>query len=167
MKEYYNKAEETQKVLKQHKDGQVWLHSGDIGYITEDGVVYVEGRTKRLIITHQGFNVSPFEIEEIINGIDEVENCCVVAAFDEEHNRGSVPAANIVLKDNQEKSTEEILENIISICNLKLIETHLPKHYILIKELPLTKNGKVDYRTLEKNINSDEEKGYVYKKIMK
>lgn len=167
MKEYYNKDDETQKVLKQHKDGQVWLHSGDIGYITEDGVVYIEGRTKRLIITHQGFNVSPFEIEEIINGIDEVENCCVVATFDDEHNRGSVPAANIVLKDNQEKSEEEILEKIINICNLKLIETHLPRHYILVRELPLTKNGKVDYRTLEESVNSNSEKGYVYKKIMK
>ena len=168
MKEYFENETETSKTLKQHADGQIWLHSGDLGYVTEEGIIYIEGRSKRIIVRHDGLKVSPFEIENVILENENVENCCVVAIPDTEHNRGSIPAANIVLKDNIEQSEEEVLKDIQNLCFSKLIEIHMPQKYILVKELPLTKVGKVDYRALEKQSELTSEKTKkVYKKELK
>ena len=59
MKGYYKMPEETANVLRMHKDGTVWLHSGDLGYISEDGNIYLEGRLKRIIIRHDGIKIPP------------------------------------------------------------------------------------------------------------
>ena len=168
MKEYYNNVEATDEILKEHSDGQMWLHSGDLGYITEDGVLFIEGRSKRIIVRHDGFKVSPFEIEQVILEHGDVKNCCVVGAFDIEHNRGSVPVANIVLKDEITKTEEEILEEIALLCESKIVEIHMPEKYVLVKELPLTKVGKVDYRALEKQYEEgNEPHAKVYKKELR
>ena len=64
MKGYYKMPEETANVLRKHKDGTLWLHSGDLGYISEDGNLYLEGRLKRIIIRHDGIKVSPFSLKK-------------------------------------------------------------------------------------------------------
>ena len=55
---YLNNQEETDNVLKKHKDGKIWLHTGDLGYITPDGIIFFTGRLKRMIVS-SGFNVYP------------------------------------------------------------------------------------------------------------
>lgn len=57
MKGYYNKPDETDIILRRHPDGRIWVHTGDIGYLDEDGFVYLDSRIKRLIIRHDGFKV--------------------------------------------------------------------------------------------------------------
>lgn len=59
MKGYYGKPEETANILRTHEDGTVWAHTGDVGYMDEDGFVYLDSRIKRLIIRHDGFKVFP------------------------------------------------------------------------------------------------------------
>ncbi len=58
---YYRKEEETSKVIKNG-----WLHTGDLGYIDNDGFLYIVGRKKNIIVTPEGKSVSPEEIEEEI-----------------------------------------------------------------------------------------------------
>lgn len=53
----YGKDEETAQILKKHNDGLLWIHSGDMGYIDEDGFLYISGRIKRLIIRSDGFKI--------------------------------------------------------------------------------------------------------------
>ena len=48
---YYNMPEATDEIIKVHSDGQRWIHTGDLGYFTENGVLFVSGRTKRIIMT--------------------------------------------------------------------------------------------------------------------
>ena len=55
---------ENASTLKQHKDGTLWVHTGDMAHVTEDGFVYVDGRIKRIIIREGGFKVFPNLIEE-------------------------------------------------------------------------------------------------------
>lgn len=63
---YYGKQDETSKVLKKHADESIWIHTGDIGYVDEDGFVNVCGRVKRLIIRSDGFKVFPAHIENVV-----------------------------------------------------------------------------------------------------
>lgn len=147
MKEYYCNDNETDKVLKIHS-GKQYLHSGDLGYVTEDGVVYVSGRLKRVIVRHDGFKISPLEIESVIMQNPNVDDCCVVGVFDEEHEFGQIPVVNVVLKNNNDEKV--VVEQLIQSCNEKIVPIHLPKKIVLVKELPLTKAGKVDYRLLTK-----------------
>ena len=146
MKGYFNNESETNATLKQHKDGKVWLHSGDLGHMDENGCVYIDGRMKRIIVCYDGMKISPFEVERAILKCSNVQACCVVGKFDKTHNSGKIPVAYIVLLNPDNNSLEEIK----AICKSELSEKYLPKTYVLIDELPLTQNGKVDYRELEK-----------------
>ena len=149
MKEYYNNLEETKSALRMHHDGQIWLHSGDLGRIDEDGFVYIEGRLKRIIVKHNGLKVSPFEIEKTIMKSEYVTECCAVGVHDEEHGMGFVPVAWVVMSQKSDDENE-VRKHLQALCSNNLTEKYQPKHIHFIKQLPLTPNGKVDYRKLEK-----------------
>ena len=148
MKGYYNNPAETANVLKVHPDGTVWLHSGDLGYITEDGCVYLDGRLKRIIIRHDGIKVSPFAVEETVMKHKDVTACCAVGVFDQEHQMGQVPVVFFTVSEDVE--WDNILNGVKALCDAELAENYRPHNYRIVADLPLTPNGKVDYRTLEK-----------------
>ena len=85
---YYNNKEETENVIRVHKDGKKWIHSGDIGYMDEDGFVFVSGRIKQIIIKFDGHNVLPINLESIINKNDAVAECAVIGIPDPHHAQG-------------------------------------------------------------------------------
>lgn len=70
---YYKNEEETKKVLK---DG--WFHTGDLGYIDEDEFLYISGRNKNMILTKNGENIYPEEIEQILNENDLITEALVI-----------------------------------------------------------------------------------------
>ena len=63
---YYKNPEATAEIIVRHKDGLDWVHSGDIGYMTEDGMLFIVDRIKRMIVRHDGFKVFPSMIEKTI-----------------------------------------------------------------------------------------------------
>jgi len=152
---YYNNQNETSNVLKQHDDGQVWLHTGDIGCIDKDGFIYFRYRLKRIIIT-SGYNVFPNQIEEILSQHPLVDSSCVIGVPDVL--RGTKVKAVIVLKKGVEK-TEETFNSITAFVKNNTSAYAKPREYDFVDSLPKTKLGKVDYRKLESdNVDKDEEK---------
>ena len=151
MQGYYANPEETSSIIKIHSDGNRWLHTGDLGYITEDGVVYVTGRIKRIIMTkgrdEQVTKMFPDRIEKAIYACDSVELCCVIGAPDEK--RINYPKAYVVLKKGQQKETVE--EAILHQCRQNLPEYMVPEEISFLDDLPRTSRGKVDYRALEES----------------
>ncbi len=142
---YINNEEETDKVLIKHYDGDLWLHTGDLGYMDSDGVIHYTSRLKRLIISN-GNNIYPVELEDTISKCKYVDSCVVVGIKDEI--RQEIPKAVIVLKPGTEL-TPEIEQEIKDYCMENITRYAVPKVYEFREALPVTKIGKVDYRALQ------------------
>lgn len=152
MKGYLNNKEETDIVIKVHKDNKRWIHTKDIAYMDEDGHIFFKERIKNIFM-RTGFNVHPTSISEFINTIPFVQNSYVMGF--EHPTEQSVPVAFIVLENNIEKTEEELLSEIENICFNNLEETSVPYEYVFVKELPINAGGKIDGLKLKKESGID------------
>ena len=143
---YRNNEKETNEVLRKHEDGRVWLHTGDIGSIDEDGCIFYRLRLKRLIIS-SGYNVYPQHIEKIIEQHKAVAKCTVIGI--PHPYKVEVAKAYIVLKDNYSES-DEIRYSIREHCRRNLARYSVPAEFEFRKEIPQTLLGKTDFNALKK-----------------
>ena len=153
MKGYYNKPEETAILLRRHPDGRVWAHTGDMGYLDEDGFVYLDSRIKRMIIRHDGFKVFPSMIENVVSRHPAVHQCSVVGCADKDHTQGRLPFVYIVLKADTTAKKKQVIREPERMCAEELPEYVQPVAYKFISSMPMTPVGKVDYRQLEADIS--------------
>lgn len=148
---YYGNRTETDEIIKTHSDGQRWLHSGDIGYITEDGVVFLTGRIKRIIMTKGADGVAtkmfPDRIEKVLNSHPAIQTSCVIGVPDER--RIHYPKAIIELNADYIPN-DALKEEIRAFCVGKLPDYQIPDVIEFVDALPRTERGKIDYRALEK-----------------
>lgn len=152
---YLNNEKKTNNTIKIHSDGQKWLHSGDIGYIDEDGRIFPVDRIDRMIIKGiDGFKIFPQKIEEVISQCSYIKDCVVVGATGP---NGIYPKAYITLKDNYDKKIN-IINEVKKICQQKLTERAIPDEFEIITEVPYTAMGKIDFKKLEQNSNSSSNK---------
>ncbi len=142
----------TKELKKVHEDGTVWIHSKDLGYMDEDGFVYIKGRLSR-VITVGAFKIAASQIEDVIQGHNAVKECVVVAAHDKE--KGEVPMAFIVFNINNIDPCieQDYLREIKELCQHNLKEKASPKYYHFLEDIPYTSNNKQDFRVLEKLAN--------------
>lgn len=143
---YRNNAEETANTLRVHEDGKVWLHTGDMALIDEDGFIHYKLRIKRMMIT-SGFNVYPTQIENVIEELDFVEKCVVVSV--PHPYKKEVAKAYIVLKGNKSKS-EATINEIREHCKKKLMHYSVPYKYEFVDILPKTAYNKIDFMKLQR-----------------
>jgi long-chain acyl-CoA synthetase len=142
MKGYWERPEETEKTLK---DG--WLHTGDVGYMDENGYMYIVDRFKDLIISG-GANIYPRELEETIIQHHCVQEVAVIGVPDEFW--GESVKACIILKPG----TTATAEDIISFCAERMSSYKKPKSVDFLEELPKSNYGKVLKRTLREKFTS-------------
>ena len=119
---YLNNEKETNLVLRKHKDKKIWLHTGDLGYIAPNGIVYFTQRLKRMIVSN-GYNIYPSQIEEVIESHEKVLQCSVVGI--PHKYKGEVAKAYIVLKSGE--STHHLKKEIKELCKENLAKYSLPK----------------------------------------
>ncbi len=149
---YYQNQEATDQIIRIHKDGLRWLHTGDLGYMTNDGVLFVTGRIKRIIMTkgkdQQVTKLFPDRIEKVLNAHPAVRVCCVIGVPDE--HRIHLAKAIVELNDGFAPS-DKLVAEIRTFCQGKLPEYQIPDEISFMAVLPRTDRGKIDYRALEKD----------------
>lgn len=145
MREYINDPAETAQTLRRHEDGRIWVYTGDLGYMDEDGFTFFKGRIKRMIIS-SGYNIYPAQIENILDANALVHMSCVVGVPDAY--RMQRVKAFVMLKPGV-PPTEETREAILDYCRKHIAKYAMPKDIEFRAELPKTLVGKVAYRVLE------------------
>ena len=142
---YIGHEEENADTLRKHADGHVWLHTGDLGLMDEEGFIYFRQRIKRMIVT-SGYNVYPSQIENILEGHPAVQRSCVIGVSDPL--KMQVVKAFIVLKDGYEPG-DAMKEELLAHCRKHIARYALPKEIEFRDSLPTTLVGKVAYTQLQ------------------
>ena len=147
MSHYLNNPEETDKVIKVHRDGKRWIHTKDIGYMDEDGHVFHLERIKNIFM-RTGFNVHPTTISEFINTLPYVKNSYVMG-FDHPKEQG-VPIAFVVMDEDCPLTKEEFEQTLRDACYQNLEETSVPYDFVFVDTLPVNLGGKIDGQLIKK-----------------
>ncbi|GAB4027004.1 AMP-binding protein [Spirosoma gilvum] len=135
---YWNKPEATSDVLR---DG--WMYSGDIGYVDEDGWVYIVDRKKDMVIAG-GYNIYPREIDDVLLSHPAILEACCIGVPDTY--RGETIKAFIVCKPGQSLTSEEV----IYYCQERLAAYKLPKQIEFTTAIPKSTVGKMLRRELQR-----------------
>ena len=146
MEGYLNNEEENKTTLQLHDDGKIWLHTGDLGKVDENGIIHYIQRLKRMIIS-SGFNVYPAQIEKVLKTDPRIDNCVVVG---QPHPyKVEVPVAYIVLKKDVKKDSK-LKKELKALCIKNLARHSIPSKFEFKDELPKTLIGKIDFKSLQK-----------------
>jgi acyl-CoA synthetase (AMP-forming)/AMP-acid ligase II len=132
MKGYWNNPQATEETLK---DG--WLHTGDLGWVDQEGYLYLVDRKKDVIISG-GVNIYPREVEEVLNLHEAVKETCVFGIPDPKW--GESVCAHVVLKEGQSAVHES---ELIDLCKEHLASFKKPQKVVFVEELPKSAYGKI------------------------
>jgi len=147
MKGYYNKPEETANSID--KDG--YMHSGDVGYMDEDGFITVVDRTKDMIIVG-GFKVFSSKVEDILTEHPAIEMLALIGVKNPDRPGSEFVKAFVQINPKYEYDgkQETLIEEITSFAKEKCAPYEVPKLFEFVDEVPLTAVGKIDKKVLRK-----------------
>lgn len=154
---YLNNREETENVIRRHSDGSLWVHSGDIGHMDEDGFVYIKGRIKRMITLFNGHKVFPTHIESVLGRHPLVASCAVVGVNDTAHAQGQLTLAVVESHAEEPEKRLALKNELYEMCVAELEGPAKPHDIIFVDDMPHTGMGKIDYFKLAENYNNNAE----------
>jgi len=141
---YINHPDANAETLKKHEDGHVWLHTGDLGIMDEEGFIYFRQRIKRMIVS-SGYNIYPSQLENVIDAYPAVRMSCVIGVPDPY--KIQKVKAFVVLKEGWE-NTPEMMEGLMEHCRANIAKYAMPYTIEVRDSLPTTLVGKIAYREL-------------------
>jgi len=141
---YINHPEENASTLHHCDDGKVWLHTGDLGLMDEEGFIYFKQRIKRMIVT-SGYNVYPSQIENVLDAHKAVRMSCVIGVPDP-YKMQKIKAF-VVLNEGFSDSPE-LKESLMEHCSRNIAKYAMPYEIEVRADLPKTLVGKVAYTKL-------------------
>lgn len=142
---YEDMPEETASTLKVHSDGRIWLHTGDLGMMDENGFVYFKQRMKRMIVS-SGYSIYPSQLENVIDAFRGVKMSCVIGVPDPY--KMQRPKAFVVLEEGV-TPTDEYKHALNEHCRKNIARYAMPKEFEFRDSLPKTGVGKIAYTQLE------------------
>jgi long-chain acyl-CoA synthetase len=133
---YWNRPADTAQAIRGG-----WFHSGDIGYVDDEGYFFIVDRVKDMI-NAAGFKIWPREVEEVVFQHPAIKECAVVGLTDAD--KGEIPAAFLVLRDGASLTAEEL----DAYCRLHLAAYKVPRRVEFVDSLPKNATGKILKRVL-------------------
>lgn len=145
---YYKNPGATEKYFWTDEKDEIWCCTGDMGYVNEDGSIFVDGRINESYVNEEGVTIYLFDIERAILDVESVRQCKTVVS---KINGKETHIAHVVFFEN-EKTAEEIIAQIREVCNTKLPENHYPNYLKLYKDaLPVSPSGKLNTEEMKNN----------------
>lgn len=151
MQGYLACPEETAQTLRKHDDGLIWVYTGDLGVMDEEGFLYFKGRAKRMIVS-SGYNIYPAQLENILDAHPAVQMSCVIGIPDP-YKMQKVKAF-VKLKQGQTPD-EQMREMLFAYCRKHIAKYAMPAYIEFREDLPKTLVGKVAYKVLEEEENKN------------
>lgn len=146
---YYNNSKATAQTLVTDSAGILWIRTGDLGRINEDGLVFHEGRIRRIYLTAvegQPAKIFPMLVETAIKKSESVYDCAVVGRF-KKNSSYYESVAYVVLKARAPQKNAEL--ELTLLCEKEIPSYMRPVEYRFVPKLPHTPIGKVDFKALE------------------
>ena len=151
MKGYLNLPEQTAHALREI-DGEQYMFSGDVGYMDEDGYIFLCDRAKDMLIVG-GYKVFSVEVEDKLCSLPEVAVCAVVGAEDADRPGNDIVHLFVELSAGHKgDNPDSVTEKIIQFCREAMAPYKVPKHVHFIDSIPLTPVGKIDKKALRKTV---------------
>lgn len=142
---YYKKPLETAKYFKKDADGNVWACTGDMGYVSEDGNVFVCGRINDSYVNSEGDTIYLFDIERAVLDIEQVRQCKAVA---QDINGEKTHVCHIVFYENVQ--VDSVFNAIKEHCRKKLPENYQPHLFRIYGDaLPVAPSGKLNIAQMQ------------------
>ncbi len=138
MKGYYQNQDATEKAIQ---DG--WLHTGDLGYIDEDGYLFLTGHCKDVIVPASGKNIYPIELEALYQNCSAISEMCVVGVPYEDGSDTDVHAVIIPI-DDKDSTKAEIHDHLQKIAKQLPSYQQFHKSHLFHNSLPRTEDGEID-----------------------
>lgn len=146
---YYQNEEETNSILRRHSDGKIWVHTGDIGSMDEDGFITIVGRMKRMVLVSENsafHKIFPKLIEDVLLKADGIKAISIVGKPHKEKTNELIAFVVLDERINHGKA----MDSLEKLASSRLESYECPAKYVIVEALPLTTVGKVDYLALEK-----------------
>jgi long-chain acyl-CoA synthetase len=147
MKGYLNLPDESAKALREI-DGERWMFSGDVGYMDEEGYIFLCDRAKDMLIVG-GYKVFSVEVEDKLSAIPEIATCAVIGSEDKVRPGNDIVNLYVELSANyKDVDQNTIKDKILTFCRESMAAYKAPKHIHIIDAIPLTPVGKIDKKAL-------------------
>ena len=153
MKGYLNLPEESAKAMREWR-GKTWMYTGDVGYMDDEGYIFLCDRAKDMLIVG-GFKVFSVEVEDKLKGLDFIAESAVVGTADEKRPGNDIVNLYVELKPEATgRDVEQISKEIQEYCRANMAAYKVPKVIRVIDEIPLTPVGKIDKKVLRARAQS-------------
>lgn len=149
MSGYYKQPEATAQFFHRDELGHVWACTGDMGYVAEDGNVYVDGRLSESYINKKGKTIYLFDIERAVLSVESVRQCRAIAS-----EIGGILTHVLHISLVKQAEEETVLSEIMSACRGALDADHMPVWFKLYPDaLPVAPSGKLDISKMQNDIS--------------
>jgi len=153
MKGYLNLPDESAKALREWR-GKTWMYTGDVGYMDDEGYVFLCDRAKDMLIVG-GYKVFSVEVEDKLAGLDFIAQSAVIATPDEKRPGNDIVNLYVELTpDSKDRDEKSVCEDIRQFCRANMAAYKVPKVIRVIDEIPLTPVGKIDKKVLRAGAQS-------------
>ena len=148
---YLLNDEETKKLIHKHSDGKLWVHTGDFGYVDEEGFLFIKDRIKNMQVSVSGTKIYLPALESVVGKDEEIERCAAVSV--KEENRNDIKGIILFVQCKGKTNENALKKNLRNTINEELPIYLHPDKIEILKEIPLTASGKTDYPALERIAN--------------